>query len=280
MSGSSARDAETVPDYAGALRLDGRCHVVIGAGRGIGRQCAHALGQAGAGVVCVDSDADRAQAVAREVNGWPLCADVTRRAELERMLDEARSRGGRLDGVVNIVGLSLGASLLDATDELIDRNLDLNLKHAILTLQEAARAMAGSGGGTITLVGSIAGVSALPGQALYGAAKAGLHHFVRSAAAELGHLGVRVNAVAPGYVRTPRMLERFDAEKWDEIEGATPLQRSGTPADIAGVVLFLSCALSGFVTGQVILADGGLTAPIRAMRASSARQIAGEIPNT
>jgi len=272
-------DPETIPDYMSMTRLDGQGHVVIGAGRGIGRQCAHALAQAGARVVCVDMDFGRAQLVAGEVGGLAMSADVTRRPELEALLTKAERELGRLDGVVNIVGASLGSTVLEATDELIEQNLDINLKHAILTVQIGARLMAASGGGSVTLVGSIAGIAALPKQALYGAAKAALHHFVRSSAAELGHLGVRVNAVAPGYVRTPRMLDRFDDEKWDEIEEATPLQRSGLPSDIASVALFLASGLGSFVTGQIILADGGLTAPIRAMRASSAAQISGRLLN-
>jgi len=280
MADPADRDPDSVPDYMALARLGGQGHVVIGAGRGIGRQCAHALSQAGARVVCVDMDLSRAETVAAELNGIAMSADVTKRAEVERLLDQARRELGRIDGIVNIVGASLGSTVLDATDELIDRNLDINLRHAILTVQVGARLMAETGGGGVTLVGSIAGISALPKQALYGAAKAALHHFVRSSAAELGHLGVRVNAVAPGYVRTPRMLDRFDDDKWDEIEDATPLQRSGVPSDIASVALFLASGWGSFLTGQVILADGGLTAPIRAMRASSAAQISGRLLNT
>ncbi|SMH30924.1 SDR family NAD(P)-dependent oxidoreductase [Mesorhizobium australicum] len=280
MADPADRDPDSVPDYMALARLGGQGHVVIGAGRGIGRQCAHALSQAGARVVCVDMDLSRAKTVAAELNGVAMSADVTKRAEVERLIDQARRELGRIDGIVNIVGASLGSTVLDATDELIDRNLDINLRHAILTVQVGARLMAENGGGCVTLVGSIAGISALPKQALYGAAKAALHHFVRSSAAELGHLGVRVNAVAPGYVRTPRMLDRFDDDKWDEIEDATPLQRSGVPSDIASVALFLASGWGSFLTGQVILADGGLTAPIRAMRASSAAQISGRLLNT
>lgn len=280
MADLADRDPDSVPDYMALARLGGQGHVVIGAGRGIGRQCAHALSQAGARVACVDMDLSRAETVAAELNGIAMSADVTKRAEVERLLDQARRGLGRIDGIVNIVGASLGSTVLDATDELIDRNLDINLRHAILTVQVGARLMAETGGGCVTLVGSIAGISALPKQALYGAAKAALHHFVRSSAAELGHLGVRVNAVAPGYVRTPRMLDRFDDNKWDEIEDATPLQRSGVPSDIASVALFLASGWGSFLTGQVILADGGLTAPIRAIRASSAAQISGRLLNT
>lgn len=279
MTTQPAHDPDRVPDYMAQARLDGQGHVVIGAGRGIGRQCAHALAQAGARVVCVDIERARAEAVAAELGGIAMDADVTRRDEADRLLREARRALGRLDGIVNIVGASLGSTVLAATDELIDRNLDINLRHAILTVQIGAGLMAQAGGGTITLVGSIAGVTALPKQALYGAAKAALHHFVRASAAELGHLGVRVNAIAPGYVRTPRMIDRFDDDRWEEIGDATPLQRPGLPSDIAAIALFLASGWSAFLTGQVILADGGLTAPVRAMRASSREQISGKLSN-
>ena len=272
-------DPDQVPDYMAMTRLDGQGHVVIGAGRGIGRQCAHALAQAGARVACIDLDGERAEAVAAETGGMALQGDVTSRAGVEALLSAAQEKLGRLDGIVNIVGVSLGSTVLDADDALIERNIELNLRHAIVTVQTGARMMASRDGGTITLVGSIAGITALPRQALYGAAKAALHHFVRCSAAELGHLGVRVNAIAPGYVRTPRMLDRFDEERWEEIEEATPLQRSGVPADIASIALFLASGWGRFMTGQVLLADGGLTGPARAMRASSAAQISGLLLN-
>ena len=135
--------------------------------------------------------------------------------------------------------------------------------------------MANRGSGSIVLIGSSAGIASLPNQIAYGAAKAALHHFVAGAASELGHRGIRVNAIAPGYVRTERMVERFAAEQWAEVERNTPLQRAGSTADIAGLALFLMQDLSSYVTGQVLLADGGMLNPPRIMSASSARQIAG-----
>lgn len=139
--------------------------------------------------------------------------------------------------------------------------------------------MAKMGGGTIVLIGSAAGISNLPNQAIYGSAKAALHHFTRYAATELGHLGVRVNAVAPGYIRTERMVERFAPAIWDEIAQNTPLQRAGYTHDIAAAALFLTSRLSDFITGQVLVADGGLLNAPRIIRSSSARQIAGVLVN-
>ncbi|MBR9765525.1 MAG: SDR family oxidoreductase [Rhodobacteraceae bacterium] len=273
-------DEEPVPDYLSQNRLDGRVHVVFGAGRGIGRQCAHALRQAGARVVCVDNEEVRGKAVAEEVDGTFIQADMTVPNEAAAVFEAVIRDHGRLYGIVDIIGASFGARFLDADPELVRRNFDLNLHQAMDVTQAGAKEMAKTGGGTIVLVGSVSAIAALPNQVIYGTAKAALHHFVRCAAAELGHLGVRLNAVAPGYVRTERMIERFDADYWTEIAHNTPLQRAGQTSDIAAPVLFLSQDVSSFVTGQVLVADGGLLAPIRAMRAPSSRQIAGELMNS
>ncbi len=272
-------DQGDVPDYCALQRLDGRVYAVVGAGRGIGRQTAHALRQAGAYLVCIDSDLERARIVASEVQGTALQLDATRNQDVVTVLHELVQNCGRLDGVVDIVGASVSRSLLDVDEDFISQTFELNLFQAIQVTRTAADIMARSGGGTIVLIGSAAGVMSLPNQIVYGSAKAALHHFVRCAASELGHQGVRVNAVAPGYVLTERMAERFDTESWSEIASNTPLQRGGETADIAGVVLFLSQDLSSFVTGQVIVADGGLLSPARVMRASSARQISGQRVN-
>jgi NAD(P)-dependent dehydrogenase (short-subunit alcohol dehydrogenase family) len=268
-------DVETVADYSARLKLDGRVVAVVGAGRGIGRQTCHALTQAGARIACVDVDMRFAQKVADEVGGQPFRADVRHEAAVVGVFDEIEASFGRLDGVVDIVGASDGRPLGDFDADFLSRTFDLNLFQAIHVTRVAAERMAKGGGGSIVLIGSSAGFANLPNQIAYGAAKAALHHFVGGAASELGHRGIRVNAIAPGYVRTERMVERFAAEQWDEVERNTPLQRAGTTADIAGLALFLMQDLSSYVTGQVLLADGGMLNPPRVMSASSARQIAG-----
>lgn len=272
-------DREIVPDYGVMQRLDGRVVAVVGAGRGIGRQTSHALAQAGARVACIDLDERFAAKVADEVGGHAFCADVRRESDVEAVFDAVVAQLGGLDAVVDIVGASEGRPLLEVDASFLERTFELNLFQAIHVTRVATQRMARDGGGAVVLIGSSAGLASLPNQLAYGAAKAALHHFVRGAASEAGHRGVRVNAIAPGYVRTERMLARFDGEQWDEVERNTPLQRAGTTPDIAAIALFLVQDASSYINGQVLLADGGMLNPPRVMRASSERQIAGRLRN-
>jgi NAD(P)-dependent dehydrogenase (short-subunit alcohol dehydrogenase family) len=160
-------DLDPAPDYPRLLRLDGRVLVVLGACAGIGRQCAHALAQAGATVVCVDREL--AAAVA-EVGGHPVTADVTERAEVARAFREAAAVGP-VTGVVDIVGLAVLRPLLDFDDADYDRQFDVVLRHAFLTLQLGGRALADAGGGAMVFIGSVSGHTYAAKETVYGAAK-------------------------------------------------------------------------------------------------------------
>lgn len=255
------------------LDLGGKTFLVMGAGEGIGAAVSEGLAAGGGDVCCLDIDLARARRVADRVNGQALACDVTVDEQLTAAFDEAVSWKGKLDGVVDIIGGSRGAWLLDQSVEGVAREIEFNLTHKFAVLRHAARHL--REGSTISFVSSVSGIMSLPRQTAYGAAKAALQHLVAGAAAELGHRGIRVNAVAPGFVRTPRMLERFSAAQWDEIAAETPLQRPGEVSEIADVLLFLSSPMSSFVTGQTIVADGGLTLPLKVMRAGSEGQIRG-----
>lgn len=272
---SDSFDDEPVPDYLARQSLAGRVTVVVGCGRGIGRQTAHALAQAGARVACVDSVPELARQVAEEVWGEPFSADVRQADQVAQLFARIGASMGEPAAVVDIVGASEGRPLADLEPEFLQRTFELNLFQAMHVTRVAGERMGAAGGGSIVLIGSSAGIASLPNQIAYGAAKAALHHFVRGAASELGHRGVRVNAIAPGYIRTARMVERFGPDQWEEVATNTPLQRPGDTADIAGLALLLVQDLSAYVNGQVLLADGGMLNPPRVMRASSARQIAG-----
>jgi NAD(P)-dependent dehydrogenase (short-subunit alcohol dehydrogenase family) len=253
-------DSSPVPDYASMLDLTGRRILVIGAGNGMGRQTAHALAANGADLVCVDRDADLAREIAEEVGGIGIAADMTRRDEVQRVVDASREGTGRLDGLVDVVGMARWGDLLSIDDEAWDFQFDVCLRHAFLAMQIAGRAMKETGGGTMAFVSSISGISAAPNHAAYGAAKAGLMALVRSGAVELGPVGIRVNAVAPGGTATPRILEITAKDEMARSEGLIPTGRFNKPSEIASALLFLSSDLSGNITGQTLVVDGGVTA--------------------
>ena len=253
-------DSHEVPDFTSLLRLDGRAFVVLGAGDGMGRQTAHALGQCGARVLCVDRDMGLAEAVAREIGGTAsaIAADVTSRADMEKVFSVADADfRDAFAGVVDIVGMATTAPLSAIDDAAWAGQFDIVLRHAYLTIQLGGQALAKRGAGSLTFVGSISGAVSVANQAAYGAAKAALHHLVRCAAHELGPSGVRVNAVAPGFVRTPRLLKALSPEFWEGVSRANPLRRVAIPADIAAAMLFLTSDLARYVTANILTLDGG-----------------------
>ena len=253
-------DDSPVPDYPVQLRLDGRRFVVVGAGQGIGRQAAHALASVGARTFCIDVDADLASEIASEVGGTAGVGDATKRADVERLLQEAGAALGGIDGIVDIIGMSHYDALVDITDEEWDWHFDIVLRHAFLAAQIGGRMMAAFGGGVLVFVASVSGITSAPNHGAYGAAKAGLMSLVRSAAVELGPSGVRVNAVAPGVVWTPRISVYLGDEGRERNNANTPLRRIAEPADIAAALLFFASDLSSFVTGQTLVVDGGVGA--------------------
>lgn len=252
------QDSHLVPNYMDMLKLEGRGIVVLGAGDGMGRQACHALAQAGARVLCVDRDPALGESVSREVGGVAIAADVTLRDDVKRVFDLAeRTFGTTLAGVVDIVGFSHIGPLEQIDDDAWAHQFDVVLRHAYLAIQIGGAALARRGGGSMVFIGSLSGVQSVANQAAYGTAKAALHHLVRCAAHELGPNAVRVNAIAPGFVRTPRLLTKLPADFWDRAASVNPMGRIAIPADIAGVILFLCSDLAGYVTGNILTLDGG-----------------------
>ena len=254
-------DQSPVPDFLSRLRVDGRTFVVAGAGVGMGRMTSHALAQAGARtVVCVDVDADRAAEIAAEIGacGVPWVGDVTTRDGAARLAADAEAIDGRIDGLVDIVGMAKWESILDMTDETFDWEIDINLRHAFLLSQEIGRRMAAKGSGTMVFIASVSGLTAAPMHAAYGAAKAGLMAWVQTLAIELGPHGIRANAVAPGTILSPRMDAVFTDEQRAANAGNAPLGKMGSTADIAAAALFFSSDLSSYVTGRTLVVDGGV----------------------
>jgi NAD(P)-dependent dehydrogenase (short-subunit alcohol dehydrogenase family) len=255
--------SETTVDYSAGHRLDGRVFVVLGAGQGIGRQSALALAQNGATVTCVDRDADLAERVAEEVGGLAVVADVTDREHMEHVFSVSRE-AGPVRGLVDIVGMNVSGELASLDDDAWHRQFSMVVDHAFLSIQIGGRAMARAGGGSMVFVGSIAGsVTTGARHPAYGAAKAALHHLVAYAGKELAESRIRVNAVSPGVVLTPRSSANWSGDQVVALHRLIPLGRPGDPADIAGPILFLASDLSAYVTSQVLTVDGGLAGTLR-----------------
>lgn len=249
---------EGVPAFLDRLRLDGHGYVVLGAGAGIGRQAAHALSQAGARVACVDRERGPAEAVAAQVGGVAVEGDITVRADVERIFLESRAHVGPIRGVVDVVGVAYQQPLAETDDTTWRRQYSIVLDHVYLVLQIGGAAVADAGGGSMVFVGSMSGETRVENQTAYGSAKAALHHLVACMGAELAPAGVRVNAVAPGFVRTPRLVDVLGERQWERIGARIPRGSAAVPAEIAGPILFLCSDLASYVTGHVLTADGGL----------------------
>ena len=252
-------DNTPVPDYANMLRLDGSGVVVLGAGQGIGRQAAHAAAALGAKVACIDAALDRARSVAEEIGGTGHAADATDAQDIARVLTEAEVSLGRIDGIIDIIGMPRYIPILDCTDEDWDFQFDLCLRQAFYVMRAGGRLMRASGGGAMAFVSSISGFTGAPRHAPYGAAKAGLNSLIRSAATEMARHNIRINGVAPGLTWTPRISGTMQDDSRETAEKSIPLRRPGQPSEIASALLFMISDLSSYVTGQVLIADGGAT---------------------
>jgi 3-oxoacyl-[acyl-carrier protein] reductase len=234
--------------------LDGRTALVTGGSRGIGRAIATELANAGADVVIgYRSGAEEAEEVAGEIGGRAVQADISDPEEAKRLVDEA----GDLDILVNNAGVTRDGLLARMSDDDWRVVLDTNLGGTFNTCRAASRGMMKRRGGTVVNVSSIVGVHGNPGQTNYSASKAGIIGFTKALARELGSRGVRANVVAPGYIST-RLTNELPDELQQSMLANTPLGRFGDPEDVAGAVRFLSSDASSFITGEVLLVDGGL----------------------
>ncbi|MGW7640939.1 SDR family NAD(P)-dependent oxidoreductase [Streptomyces decoyicus] len=253
-----------------AYDLTGRTAIVTGAAAGIGRATAVLLAGAGATVHCADLDDQGARATATAITASGGSAhahhlDVTRRDEIAAVVDAARSATGRLDVMANIAGIMHSSAVLETEEADLDRVWNTNFKGVLYGCQEAARAMiATATRGSVVNMASGAIDTGAPGLLCYGAAKAAVVQLTKTLATEVGGHGIRVNAVAPGWVRTA-MTERHTAEAQQQAERPmirmSPLGRVGEPEDIAHTVLHLASDASSFMTGQILRPNGGVAMP-------------------
>lgn len=246
--------------YEERFRLTGRRVVVLGAGLGMGREAAIAANQLGASVFAVDLDADRAKATAEIVGGGSAAVDVTDRDAVLALADQASQELGGIDGVVDVVGMAAWHDAERTPADVRERMFALNYVQALHVLEAFVPKM--TDGGTFAFVSSVSGVRGAQGHSAYGSAKAALIALVRSAAVELAPRGIRVNAVAPGVILTPRTQDSLfaDPEFVAAQEANVPMGRFGETRDIAGALMFFTTAASAYVTGQNLIVDGGVDA--------------------
>jgi 3-oxoacyl-[acyl-carrier protein] reductase len=238
--------------------LEGRVALVTGGSRGIGAAVSRDLAVAGARVaVNYRTGKDAAEAVASEIGGVALSADVSDPEQAQALVERIESDLGDLDILVNNAGVTRDTLIARMSDEDWDVVLDTNLRGAFNTSRAVARKMLRRRSGVIVNLTSVVGLHGNPGQANYAASKAGLIGLTKALARELGSRGVRVNAVAPGYIDT-ELTNVLSDEQRSAILANTPLGRLGQPEDVAGAVRFLCSDEAAFVTGEVLLVDGGL----------------------
>jgi dehydrogenase/reductase SDR family member 4 len=246
--------------------LKGKVALITGSTRGIGKSIAQELGRAGAKVSLSSRKAEACEQARAELAGQGLeviaqPCNVSRKEDLQALVDATRAKWGGIDIVVsNAASNPYYGPLTGISDEAFDKIVTNNVKSVLWLAGMTLEGMAQRGGGTFIAIGSIGGILANTVIGAYGVSKAADHHLVRNLAAEWGPRNVRVNAIAPGLVKTEFARALWeDPERAAERIQATPLRRLGEPRDIGGIAVFLASDAAAFITGQCIVADGGVT---------------------
>ncbi len=244
-----------------SFRLEGKTAIVTGAGKGIGRAIAIALGEAGANVLLVARTKSDLENVMQEMDGERTSyavADVTDRSDIRSAVEQAAERFGSVDILVNNAGMNIRSKLDDATDSEWHKIMDTNSQSVFMFSQEAAKHM--NKGASIINVSSVGGERALKTGVVYAASKAAIIQMTKVMAMEWGERGIRVNAIGPWYFRTP-LTEKVlsDPEYLDSILAVTPLKRVGELSEVASPVVFLASDAAGYITGQTLFIDGGMS---------------------
>ncbi|HEV7992776.1 MAG TPA: 3-oxoacyl-[acyl-carrier-protein] reductase [Gemmatimonadaceae bacterium] len=241
------------------IDLTGRTALVTGSTRGIGRSIAESLTAAGARVAVVGRDAARADEAAAAIGGGAqgFSCDVADSASVVALVEAVEKSFGQIDILVNNAGLTRDNILFRIKDDDWDAVLDANLRGAFVAIRATSRGMMKRRWGRIINIASVVGITGNKGQSNYAASKAGLIGLTKSVAKELGSRNILVNAVAPGYIETD-MTAAMTPEARAALSGMIPLERLGTPGDIAATVTFLASEHASYITGQVLVVDGGM----------------------
>ena len=242
--------------------IENRVAIVTGASRGIGRAIAERLAADGRLVVLVSRSADALDQVRQAIEQAGGSAevrpcDIGDSEAVRAMIEAVASTHGRLDILVNNAGITRDGLILRMSDADFDDVININLRSAFVACRSAARPMMRGRFGRIVNIGSVTGLVGNAGQANYAAAKAGLAGLTKTLAKELGSKGITANLVAPGFIET-NMLDTLPPKAKEQIAGTVPVRRLGRPQEIAHVVSFLASDLAGYMTGQVLVVDGGL----------------------
>jgi NAD(P)-dependent dehydrogenase (short-subunit alcohol dehydrogenase family) len=248
-------------------RLDGKACAVTGAGSGIGRATALKLAEEGGRVVCVDIDGDAVEQTVADIGAVAVAAtaDVSQRADCTAFVERCVEEFGSIDVLVNNAGVNLPGVFHEVPDETIDRTIGVNVLGQIYACQAAIPHMLEEGSGSIVNISSVNGVVAEPYLAVYATSKGAVVMLSRGIALDYAKQGIRCNVVCPGWVDTPINYAHADMlgglqQVYDTIDSFQPIGRPGEPREIANVIAFLASDEASFVTGSVILADGGMTA--------------------
>jgi NAD(P)-dependent dehydrogenase (short-subunit alcohol dehydrogenase family) len=250
-----------------AIDLSGKVALVTGGGRGIGRAAALALAEAGADVCVtarsraeIEETAERVRELGRKA--LAVTADATVSEAVARVVAETIARLGGLHILVNNAGMELPKTLQETSETEYHQVMDTNVKSVVLFSQQAGPHLTGQGYGRIVNVASVGAFVAAPGQAIYHASKAAVAHLTKAMAIEWARHGVTVNAVAPGWVRTELIRHLLDQpDLLDRYLRAVPLRRLGEPDEIGPLVAFLCSDLAAYMTGSIVVIDGGLMIP-------------------